>query len=85
MHLDTKMEKSAMNMLWSAIILHILLRTIYLRKNKYTENDVVGMLDFSIDNIFVECGGVIFQQIIGIHMGTNCAPLLADLFVFVFL
>ena len=85
MHLDTKMEKSAMNMLWSAIILHILLRTIYLRKNKYTENDVVGMLDFSIDNIFVECGGVIFQQIIGIHMGTNCAPLLADLFFFVFL
>ena len=23
--------------------------------NKYTENDVIEMLDFSIDNIFVEC------------------------------
>ena len=47
-------------------------------KNKYTENDIIRMLGFFIDNILVECGGVIFQQIIGIPMGTNCAPLLAD-------
>ena len=40
------------------------------------------MLDFLIDNIFVECGWVIFQQIIWIPMGTNCAPLLADLFLY---
>ena len=46
-------------------------------KNKYTEDDIVRMLEFLIDNIFVECGGVIFQQVIGIPMGTNCAPLLA--------
>ena len=32
--------------------------------------------------IFVECDGVIFQQVIGIPMGTNCAPLLADLFLY---
>ena len=51
-------------------------------KNKYTEDDIVRMLDFLIDNIFVECGGVIFQQVIGIPMGTNCAPLLADLFLY---
>ena len=40
------------------------------------------MLNFLIDNIFVECGGVIVQQVIGIPMGTNCAPLLADLFLY---
>ena len=40
------------------------------------------MLEFLIDNIFVECGGVIFQQVIGIPMGTNCAPSLADLFLY---
>ena len=51
-------------------------------ENKYTENDVVRMLEFLIDNIFVECGGLIFQQVIGIPMGTNCAPLLADLFLY---
>ena len=49
-------------------------------KNKYTDDDIVKMLELLIDNIFVECGGVIFQQVIGIPMGTNCVPLLADLF-----
>ena len=51
-------------------------------KNKYTDNDIIRMLDFLIDNIFVECGGVTFQQIIGTPMGKNCAPLLADLFLY---
>ena len=40
------------------------------------------MLDFLIDNIFVIFGEQIFQQTIGIPMGTNCAPLLADLFLY---
>ena len=40
------------------------------------------MLDFLIDNIFVTFGGAIFQQQVGIPMGTNCAPLLADLFLY---
>ena len=40
------------------------------------------MLDFLIDNIFVTFGGRVFQQTVGIPMGTNCAPLLADLFLY---
>ena len=32
------------------------------------------MVEFLIDNIFVE--------VVGIPMGTNCAPLLADLFLY---
>ena len=40
------------------------------------------MINFLIDNIFVECGGEIFQQVIGIPMGTYCAPLLADIFLY---
>jgi hypothetical protein len=36
------------------------------------------MLEFLIDNIFVIFGGHVFQQTVGIPMGTNCAPLLAD-------
>ena len=51
-------------------------------KHIYTEEDIISMLNFLIDNIFVEFGGIIFQQIIGIPMGTNCAPLLADLFLY---
>ena len=26
--------------------------------------------------------GMVYQQIVGIHMGTNCAPLIADLFLY---
>ena len=40
------------------------------------------MLEYLIDNIFLEFGGRIFQQTIGIPMSTNCAPLLADLFLY---
>jgi hypothetical protein len=38
--------------------------------------------EFLIDNIFVSFGGTLFQQVVGIPMGTNCAPLLADLFLY---
>jgi hypothetical protein len=31
------------------------------------------MLEFLIDNKFVICGGRVFQQTVGISMGTNCA------------
>ena len=37
------------------------------------------MLEFLIDKIFVVFGNQVFQQSVGIPMGTNCAPLLADL------
>jgi hypothetical protein len=40
------------------------------------------MLEFLIDNILVSFGGALFQQVVGIPMGTNCAPLLADLFLY---
>ena len=40
------------------------------------------IVEFLIDNIFVKFGGHLFCQVIGILMGTNCAPLLADLFLY---
>ena len=54
-------------------------------KSKYTEEDIIKMLEFLVDNIFVVFAGKVFQQIIGIPMGTNCAPLLADLFLYSFI
>ena len=33
-----------------------------------------------MENIYVQLGGMVYQQIVGIPMGTNCAPLIADLF-----
>ena len=43
---------------------------------------MISMLEFLIDNIFVSFGGTLFQQVVGIPMGTNCAPVLADLFLY---
>ena len=51
-------------------------------KSKYTEEDIIRMLEFIVDNIFVVFAGKVFQQIIGIPMGTNCAPFLADIFLY---
>jgi hypothetical protein len=50
--------------------------------HKYSEVDIKEMLGFLIENIFVVFGNKIFQQTVGITMGTNCVPLLADLFLY---
>jgi hypothetical protein len=50
---------------------------------KYSEADIKGMLGFLVDNIYVVFGDQAFQQSAGIPMGTNCAPLLADLYLFI--
>ena len=35
-----------------------------------------------LDNIFIRFGSKLYRQSIGIPMSTNCAPLVADLFLF---
>ena len=40
------------------------------------------MIEFLVDNTYVRFGGQLFRQMVGIPMGTNCAPLLADLFLY---
>ena len=40
------------------------------------------MLEFLVDNIFVVFAGKVSQKTVGISMGTNCAPLLADIFLY---
>jgi len=40
------------------------------------------MLEVLINNIFVMFNGRVFKQTVGIPMGINCVPLLADLFLY---
>ena len=40
------------------------------------------MIHWLIDNTFVVIGDRVFRQVIGIPMGTDCAPFLANLFLF---
>ena len=39
-------------------------------------------LHYLLDNVFIRFASKLFRQIVGIPMGTNCAPPVADLFLF---
>ena len=39
-------------------------------------------LIYLLDNIYIRFGTKLYRQIVGIPMGTNCAPLIADLLLF---
>ena len=47
----------------------------------YTGDDIVGVLDFLIDGVFVMFGERVFRQAVGVPVGAGCAPLLAGLFL----
>ena len=38
-------------------------------------------LQYLLGNIFIRFGLKLYRQIVGVPMGTNCAPLVADLFL----
>ena len=44
--------------------------------------NVCEALTFLLDNIYIRFGSKLYRQIVGIPMGTNCAPLVAGLFLF---
>ena len=44
--------------------------------------EMCDTLRYLLDNIFIRFGSKLYRQIVGIPMGTNCAPLVADLFLF---
>ena len=46
--------------------------------------NVCDALSYLLDNIYIKFGNKLYmyRQIVGIPMGTNCAPLVADLFYF---
>ena len=47
-----------------------------LSKRYKSTDDIIKMLEFLVENIFVVFAGKVLQQIVGIPMGTNCVPLL---------
>ena len=51
-------------------------------KYKNSEDDIIKVLVFLVDKIFVAIAGKILQKIVGIPMGTNFASLLADIFLY---
>ena len=47
-------------------------------------DQLITYVEYLVDNIFISIGNHVFKQVIGIPMGTHCAPLLANLFLFHF-
>ena len=47
----------------------------------YTIDTLISAVNFLLDNTYIQFGPLVFQQIKGIPMGSNCSPLLADLFL----
>ena len=57
--------------------------------NKQSSNTLdcstlIKMVNWLIDNTYVTIGYSVFKQVIGIPMGTDCAPFLANLFLYAY-
>ena len=52
------------------------------RKIYWSCQNVCNALSYLLDNIYIRFGTNLYRQIVGIPMGTNCAPLVADLFLY---
>ena len=48
----------------------------------WTDVEVITAFNFLLDNNHIRLGKQIYRQVIGIPMGINCAPLIADLFLY---
>ena len=70
-------------------ILHVIMWHAFFTSDavKYNYNlwscqKVCEALTFILDNIYIRVGSKLYRQIVGIPLGTNCAPLVANLFLF---
>ncbi len=50
----------------------------------WIQTEFIQAFTFLIDNIYVKFGDNIYHQTLGIPMGTDCAPLLADLYLYTY-
>ena len=50
-------------------------------KKGFTVKELIDCINFVIDNSYVVFKGKVYRQVIGIPMGTNCAPHLANIFL----
>ena len=63
--------------------IHAIFRLFELFEYKcWTCTEFSEAFTFLMENIYVQFSDMVYQQIVGIPMGTNCAPLIADLFLY---
>ena len=47
-----------------------------------SHSTLVELVKFLVSNTYLRCGDSLYRQTVGIPMGTNCAPVLANLFLY---
>ena len=62
--------------------MHFLLQKNLQNNHAWSCQNVCDVLTFLVGNIFIRFGTKLYRQVVGIPMGTSCAPLVADLFLF---
>ena len=62
--------------------MHCLLRRKTKKYHAWSCQNVCDALAYLLDNIFVRYDTKLYRKVVGIPMGTSCAPLVADLFLF---
>ena len=69
-------------------ILHVTIGMLFFTSNAvrnynlWSCQKLCKALTFLLNNIYIKYGSKLYQHIVGIYMGTNCVPLVADLFLF---
>ena len=58
------------------------LRKTIIEDITFGNQNICEALSFLLDNIYIRFGTKLYRQIVGIPMGTNCAPFVAHLFLF---
>ena len=62
-------------------VMHFLLRKNLKKYHAWSCQNVCDALTFLVNNIFIQFGAKLCRHVVGIPMGTYCAPLVADLFL----
>ena len=62
--------------------MHFLLQKRPKKYHAWSCQNICEALTLLLDNIFIRFGTKLYRQVVGIPLGTNCAPLVADLFLF---
>ena len=74
----------------SSIFISVGYRSAFWSKSKVKHcpsiisDQLITCVEYLVDNIFISIGNHVFKQVTGKPMGTDCAPLLANLFLFHF-
>ena len=63
---------------YTKIKVHSIRKAFFIRSCQ----NLCDALSYLLDNIYIRFGNKLYRQIAGISMSTNCAPFVADLFLF---